>query len=77
MNTDSIGGRKFIGYILSMFGWFAVLYVTLTTGNFKADSPQNFMFFMVLVQGIFFGSNLAEKYILSFTANTLPKGDIK
>lgn len=65
MATDNIGGRKFIGFICSMLGWAAVLYLAFITGNFKGDSPQSFLFFLILIQGIFFGGNLAEKWILS------------
>jgi hypothetical protein len=48
-----------------MLGWAAVLYLAFITGNFKGDSPQSFLFFLILIQGIFFGGNLAEKWILS------------
>ncbi len=64
MKTDNIGGRKFIGFILCMFAWGAVLYADMVTGNFKDSHAQMFLFFLVLVQGVFFGGNLVEKYVM-------------
>ena len=63
MNTDAIGGRKFIGFLLGMMGWVAVLYAAVTKGLLNADNIQMFLFFLVLILGMFFGGNLIENFV--------------
>lgn len=61
--TDKIGGRKFIAYLLSMAGWALVFVEVMREGVLTQDITQSFLFYLILIQAIFFGGNLAERLI--------------
>ena len=64
MLSDAIGGRKFIAFIICTICYCGLFFVGMKQGILTGDILQSFLFYLIVIQGIFFGGNIAEKFIL-------------